>query len=196
MLAYGLETILKLAHPFVPFVTETIWQTLKWEGDSLLMTSSWPKAASGDDKKAKEFESIIAIISEIRGIMSAMHLRGGISLYHTGEKFLEEHGALIKSLAKLEDIKAVKHGDGLHLTSAPFRCWLDVDQATAKRYMTELKTKAEETHKAIQRLEERISNKSYLAKAPKHLVEESEAQLAELKTQLDKIREEYKRFGS
>jgi valyl-tRNA synthetase len=195
LLAYGLETILKLAHPFVPFVTETIWQTLKWEGDSLLMISDWPKAGKADEKKAEEFEIVKNIVSEIRYIKGAMHLRGGISLYHAGEKFLQEHGEMIAALAKLEGIKAVKDGDGLHLTTAPFKAWLDIDQATAKRFMTELKTKAEETHKSIQQLEERLGNKAYVDKAPKHLVEESKKQLEELKAQLDKIREEYKRFG-
>lgn len=195
VLAYGLETILKLAHPFVPFVSETIWQTMKWEGDGLLMLAAWPKAGGGDEKKAREFETIKAIVSEIRVIMSAMHLRGGISLYYTGDKFLDEHGSLIVGLSKLDGIKQVTDGDGLHLTSAPFNCWLDVDQDTAKRYVTELKTKAEALHKSIEQLEGRLANKGYVAKAPKHLIEQTEVQLADAKSQLDKIREEYKRFG-
>lgn len=196
MLAYGLETILKLTHPFVPFVSETIWQTLtSQDDDSLLMLASWPKPGASDRKKAEDFETIKAIIGEIRGITSAMHLRGGISLYHTGEKFLDEHGAFIVSMAKLDGIKQVTDGDGLHLTSSPFNCWLDVDQDTAKRYAAELKSKAEELGKDIKQLESRLANKGYLAKAPKHLVEQTEAQLADAKAQLHKVREEYGRFS-
>ncbi|MBA3758664.1 valine--tRNA ligase [Candidatus Saccharibacteria bacterium] len=195
VLAYGLETILKLAHPFAPFLTETIWQTLKWENDSLLITSEWPKAGKSDVKLAKEFEVIKAMVTEVRYIKGAMHLRSGINLYHAGEKFLSEHAELIKSLARLETIKEVRDGEGLHLTSAPFRCWLDIDQATAGQFMSELKTKAKEVDKSIKQLEERLSNKGYVSKAPKQLIEESEAQLAEAKTQLNKIRDEYKRFG-
>lgn len=195
LLAYGLETILKLAHPFVPFVTETIWQTLKWEADSLLMTSSWPKIDSVDEKKAKDFETIKTIVSEIRNIKGAMHLQDGVSLYHAGEKFLNEHGTIIAKLARLKDVKAFKAGDGLHLTSTKLNCWLDIDQDSARRYKDELKSKAEESAKSIERLEERLNNRGYIAKAPKHLIEETQKQLDDLKIQLDKIREEYKRFG-
>jgi valyl-tRNA synthetase len=42
MLAYILEASLKLTHPFAPFVTETVWQVLSWEADSLLAVSAWP----------------------------------------------------------------------------------------------------------------------------------------------------------
>ena len=48
LLAYLLETVLILAHPFAPFVTETIWQTLAWEGDS----SPWPANCSARSSAA------------------------------------------------------------------------------------------------------------------------------------------------
>lgn len=195
VLAYGLETILKLAHPFVPFLSETIWQTLKWEGDSLLITAQWPKGKGGDAKKAEEFEIIKSLVSEIRNIKGAMHLQGGISMYHAGEKFLIEHGELIRSLAKLKAVKEVKDGDGLHLTSVNLKTWLDIDQATAKRYASELKNKLDEVQKSITQLEGRLGNKGYTDKAPKHLVDESKKQLEELNKQLGKIKEEHSRFA-
>jgi valyl-tRNA synthetase len=43
LLAYVLESTLKIAHPFAPFVTETIWQTLAWEKDNFLATQLWPE---------------------------------------------------------------------------------------------------------------------------------------------------------
>jgi valyl-tRNA synthetase len=196
LLAYGLETILKLAHPFAPFVTETIWQTLKWEGDSLLVKSHWPKVAKADAKKAAAFEQVKQLVTEIRFIKGVMHLRSGLHLYHTGEPFLKEHADLITALGGLDGVVEVRDGHGLHLTSVDYRCWLDIDQETAHNFLKQLKTKAEDTVKAIQQLDARLANKNYVDKAPKHLVEETKAQLAEAKSSLVKIRDEYQRFNA
>jgi valyl-tRNA synthetase len=196
VLAYGLETILKLAHPFVPFVSETIWQTLKWEGESLLINSDWPKSEKADVEKAEAFEQVKAIVGEIRFIKGVMHLRTGIHLYHAGEKFLTEHADLIKSLAQLDAVKEVRDGYGLHLTTTSYNCWLDVDQETAHRFLEQLKEKATEQQKIIEQLESRLANKSYVDRAPKKLVEESKKQLEEAKEQLTKIKEEHNRFSA
>src|SRR5690606_16542713 len=115
VLAHGLETILKLAHPFAPFVTETIWQTLNTGRDSLLITSGWPEGHGGSTKDAKAFADIMAIVSEIRLITAST----GVSrprLYHTGDAFIAKHAEMIKKLAGLSDITEVKDGHGLHLT--------------------------------------------------------------------------------
>ena len=193
-LAYALESILKLAHPFAPFVTETIWQTLKWEGDSLLATSSWPKASKADAKKGAEFEEIKNIVTEIRLIRRATHLRSGLELYHSGDDFLSAHTTLIKRLASLDDIKSVRDGHGLHLTTTKHVCWLNIDEETANNYLHELKEQKTSQVKYIEQLETRLSNKAYVDKAPKALVEETKQQLEDAKVQLQKIEEEYTRF--
>jgi valyl-tRNA synthetase len=195
VLAYGLETILKLTHPFAPFVTETIWQTLKWEEDSLLITADWPKPVSGKAADAAIFEQVRNIVSEIRYIKGAMHLRGGISLYHTGEKLLEEQGDLIAALSRVDGVKQVRDGHGLHLTSVPFRCWLDIDQETAHHFVEELTTKIAEQQKVITQLEGRLSNDSYVKNAPAAVVDQTRDQLSEAKTQLEKLQAEHTRFA-
>jgi valyl-tRNA synthetase len=64
MLAYALDTVLRLAHPFAPFVTEVIWQELPWQ-DSILITETWPKEMlEPNAEMAKQFElDIIAILA-------------------------------------------------------------------------------------------------------------------------------------
>ncbi|MCA9332602.1 valine--tRNA ligase [Candidatus Saccharibacteria bacterium] len=195
ILGYILETILKLAHPFAPFVTETIWQTFKWEDDSILAISEWPSAPKYNKAAVENFEIIKSIVTEIRYIRSEMHLKGEINLYHGGEKFLNEHGSLICAMAKVSNVKEVEAGRGLHLTSTKLKCWLDVDQETIQNFLVKLEQKQSEQKQIIKQLESRLENKSYIKKAPKKLVDETKSQLEEAKAFLAKLAEESKRFG-
>ena len=203
VLAFSLETILKLAHPFAPFVTETIWQTLKWnvptdemakeEGDSMLASSSWPKAPSADKKAAAVFEDIMEVVTEIRLITAAV----GASkpcLYHSGDAFITQHAKLIKKLSGVSEITEVRDGNGLHLTQTDHSCWLDLDQATIERFTKQLSDKLTETKKTITNLEARLKNKAYTDKAPKDLVKQTKQQLEDAQELLVKQQQEYNRF--
>lgn len=193
LLAYALECILKLAHPFAPFVTETIWQTLKWEEGSLLIKSKWPKIDAGDAAQTATFEALRSLVIESRGIMRAL----GISkphLYHTGSTLLTEHGELVTRLAKLHGISEVESGRGLHLTQTTENCWLDIDFETAQRYLTKLEEQQTETALAIERLRLRLDNKAYVSRAPRALVDETKAQLEELTRRLTQTTAELDRF--
>src|SRR5690606_32576997 len=81
VLVYVLENILKLTHPFAPYVTETIWDTLKWE-KTLLVNSDWPEIKAGDKKQTRDFEELKNIISEIRHLRTQLQLRKN-TLYYT-----------------------------------------------------------------------------------------------------------------
>lgn len=194
MLAYVLETVLKLTHPFAPFVTETIWQTLKWEGDSLLITSSWPKPLKENTSQYEAFSKVQSVVEEIRFMSSTLHLQKPV-LYYSNEAFLEEQGDLIKSLARLGHIEKVSDGDGLHLTSSGISAWLGVDQDTIQKFIEKLSTKLHEQEQVITQLEARLSNKNYVQNAPEKIVAETKQQLAEAKTLLGKQQETYKRFS-
>lgn len=194
-LAYCLENILKLAHPFAPFVTETIWQTLAWEGDSLAATSSWPKPVKVSTDKMAVFEEIKAMVAEIRYIRGATQWRGELNLYHSGDDFIIENSELLKALAKINDIKEVRDGQGLHLTSTERRCWLDIDQQSARNFLTDLKARSAQQEKLVAQLQGRLNTPSYVANAPKALVNETKAQLEEAKAQIKKIAAEHDRFS-
>jgi valyl-tRNA synthetase len=193
VLAYALETVLKLAHPFAPFVSETIWQTLAWYKDTLLITGRWPSPVSFDKAKSAEFEEIRAIVSEIRAISNALKRRS-LNLYYSDAPFIQDNAQLIKRLAGLSTVGSVKAGHGLHLTATRYNAWLDIDQQTALAYMKRLETKKAAQEKAIAQLKGRLDNKDYLKKAPAELVGQTKEQLGEATLQLDKISQELKRF--
>jgi valyl-tRNA synthetase len=194
LLAYTLEQILLLAHPFAPFVTETIWQTLAWEKDSILAGRIFSKINAGKKERAEEFEEIKAIVAEARYITKALAVAGA-TLYYTDVPFLETNAEVIKRLARLRDVSEVKDGDGLYLTSTRHRCWLDIDTATAKAYLGELEGKRSKQGTVISQLEGRLKNDNYVKNAPKRVVDQTKEQLEDAREQLESINKEIERFS-
>ncbi|MEK7059233.1 MAG: class I tRNA ligase family protein, partial [Patescibacteria group bacterium] len=195
LLAYLLEAILTLAHPFAPFVTETIWQTLAWENDSVLATRELLQVPRSDAKQAADFGEIQAIVTEVRFIIKALRV-SGVTLYYSSVPFLSENAEIIKSLGRLKAVTEVSDGVGLYLTSTKHACWLDIDQGTARAYLKELEAKRDKQLQSIKQLEGRLSNKSYVDNAPRQVVEQTKSQLAEAKELLTSIEQETKRFAT
>lgn len=193
VMAFGLETILKLAHPFAPFVTETIWQTLAWEGDTILATSPWPKVSAGKGSQTEAFEEVKAIVSEARYLITALRLKKP-ALYYQKAILITENADQIKRLAGLTDVAEVQDGTGLRLTQTKHQAWLDVDHETIKHYQDQLIGRIDEQEISVKRLEERLANKDYVAHAPKEVVEQTRDQLRTAQEQLTRLRAEQKRF--
>ena len=194
LLLYGLKAVLKLSHPFAPFVTETIWQTLEATGDSLLVRESWPEGLNYDEKLVNEFEEIRNIVVETRAIVSAMQLEK-TALYYTGVPFLNQHSELITKLAGIAGVHEVEDGKGLHLTSTSHKCWLDIDRERAERYSQKLVISRDDSKKRLEGLQNRLSNKNYVHQAPKQLVEETKQQIITTQTLIDNIEKEIARFA-
>jgi len=195
VLAHCLTTVLKLAHPFAPFLTETIWQTLAWEGDSLLAVSSWPEAVKADAKQAKTFEEIMVVVSEVRQLMSELSL-SGTKLYYHDVQFLKDNAELVKKLTKLTAIQEVEAGLGLQLVQTPFQAWLDVDIDTINHHTRQLEKQKIEIMNQIKNLEGRLANANYVKQAPKAVVDQTKQQLEEANALLTKINDQQTRFTS
>ncbi len=178
MLAWVLDTSLKLAHPFAPFVTETIWQTLSWHTD-LLMTTSWPEGMPYDELMAAEFAQLQQLIMEIRYITAELPGNERYTLLYQDDSLITDNGSLIQRLARLKSLQTADQPRGLRLALSGRQAWLDVSEETLYEHQTNLETRLAETHAMIQALEARLANEAYIAKAPATLVEESRTQLNE-----------------
>ncbi len=194
LLAYLLDSILRLLHPFAPFVTETIWQTLNWTGDSVLIQAPWPKHKKFDKELASEFEEVKSIVSETRMIISNLKLRK-TQLFYNNAPFLRYHAELITKLAKITGVHEVEDGKGLHLTSTSHRAWLDVDRETREHYLEQLKKQLVEAENKLAGYNSRLGNEAYMKKAPKKLVEETKEQLEATTVLIEKINHEISRFS-
>lgn len=191
-LKYVLEGILKIAHPFAPFVTEAIWQTLRINDDSLLITESWPEKVEADAKKAQDFENLKSLIAEIRFIQHVMDI-SKTPLKYAADKLIEENAELIKRLAKTGEITSGK-GTGVKLTNSKNGVWIGISDKKLSEYTAKLDNDKLLAKQSISNLEGRLNNKGYVKNAPANIVEQTKDQLKEKQELLKRIEEEIKRY--
>lgn len=191
-LRYGLESILKLCHPFAPFVTEAIWQELGWSKE-LLITSAWPEIPHSDKKLAHQFEEVIATITETRMLVTAMGLSKP-NLFHNAD-ILDDNADIIARMAHLGAVERATKGSGFQLTSIRHKAWLDVDEAALKHYKDDLHAQLITTQENAERLQQRLNNKGYMASAPEKIVQQTRDQLDDAQAQVKQLQAELARFN-
>lgn len=189
MLAWVLDTSLTIAHPYAPFVTETIWQSLDWH-NNLLVLQKWPASISYDDIAAAEFSRLQKLVVEARYVMSELPGNERYTMLYQNDALVADNAALIKHLARLKDIQAIDIPRGLRLAASGREAWLDLSQETLYEHQTNLENRLAEARAFINTLEARLSNDSYVSKAPAHLVEESRKQLETKKELVDRLEAE------
>ena len=176
MSAWVLDTCLKIAHPFAPFVTETIWQTLMWHND-LLISTKWPEKIDYDDIAAAEFGRLKHLVNEVRFVIAGLPGDKHYSLLYQNDSLIADNAVLVQKLAKLKDVQSVEQGRGLRLANSGRQAWLDISEKTLKKHRSNLEKRLTEVNKQIKALETRLANENYIAKAPAELIDESRTQL-------------------
>ncbi|MGK2896727.1 MAG: valine--tRNA ligase [Candidatus Saccharimonadales bacterium] len=190
LLAWVLDTTLRITHPFAPFVTETIWQTLPWYKD-LLIKASWPEKLTYNEIAAAEFAQLQALVTEARFVKSELPGNNKYALIFGTDSLIEENAELIKRLAYLKDVQpAGKVVSGLRLAVAGREAWLDVDEKTLYEHQSNLEVRLAGTHAQINALKSRLDTPSYVDKAPAHLVDETRKNLTEKKALVLRLEQE------
>jgi valyl-tRNA synthetase len=189
MLAWVLDTCLRIAHPFAPFVTETIWQTLGWHKE-LLISTSWPEAIEFNDISAAQFEQLQLLVNESRYVTAALPGNEKYVLLYQEDALIEDNRALITHLARLKAVQSVDQAKGLRLAASNREAWLDVSDETLYEHQTNLETRLAETRQFVATLEGRLSNATYVEKAPTHLVDETRKQLEDNKSLIERLARE------
>lgn len=194
---WALEVCLKIAHPFAPFVTETIWQTLKWE-DSQIITSNWPSREKYSAAQAKQFDQIQLVISEVREVLSTVGSTD-VAVFTEHDSLIVQNADIVRQMTRVGLIEALDEGvtpeTGLQLTDTSERAWLDLDTDQIHTYRQQLEKRRADIQKAISAFEHRLSNESYVKNAPETLVNQTKSelkiksdQLAQLEHQLKHLR--------
>ena len=178
LLSWVLATSLKIAHPFAPFVTETIWQTLNYT-DGILMREAWPTPEKFDPIAAEQFEQLKLLVAEGRWVIAELPGNKKYRLLYGNDSLIADNQDTIKHLMRLEAIEHTDQPRGLRLAAANREAWLDIDSETLYQHQENLEMRLAESRQKLAGLKKRLENPTYVEKAPAHLVEETREQLAE-----------------
>lgn len=192
LLKVTLEMILKMLHPFAPFVTEAIWQSLSWT-DGQLITQKWPSRLKYDPISAANFESLITIVVEVRGTLQSLSgtNNGKYSLLYGEDSLVDDNQML---LAKLTGVKSVLGAEGqprgLRLALANHELYLDVPEEVIKAHRENLTEKILAAGRELDTLNARMMNPNYVDKAPQQLVRQTREQIEEKTALIERMKRE------
>ncbi|MDO4781503.1 MAG: valine--tRNA ligase [Candidatus Saccharibacteria bacterium] len=186
LLSWVLATSLQMAHPFAPFVTETIWQTLNYT-DGILMREKWPTSEAYDEIAAEQFEQLKTLVTEGRWVITELPGNKKYRLLYGTDNLIADNADTIKHLMRLEAIEHTDQPRGLRLASLNREAWLDIDAETLYQHQSNLEARLAEARATHANLEKRLSNTAYIEKAPAHLVDETRQNLADQKTLIDRL---------
>jgi valyl-tRNA synthetase len=201
VLLHVLEASLKLLHPFMPFITEEIWQKLPKNGDSI-MVSDFPKfRVDGSDAKVEEaMGKVMEVITGVRNIRGEMNLNPGLKLnvlIKTSradlEATLKKHAGFIRELARVDQITIGLDIEKPEVSASsvlgemdliiPLEGMMDFEEEK-RRIEKELKKIA----KDLIFLDKKLSNPNFVKKAPAEVIEKDEKRktaLSEKQAKLD-----------
>ncbi|MBT8768186.1 valine--tRNA ligase [Metapseudomonas boanensis] len=208
-----LEVALRLAHPFMPFITEEIWQRIKAQagksGDTLML-QPWPVANEARIDTAAEgdiawVKALMLGVRQIRGEMNiSMAKRIDIILVNANDedrRRLTENEPLLKKLAKLETVRVLATGEEAPMSATalvgdmqvlvPMAGLIDKDAELAR-----LDKEIQRLEGEVKRVGGKLGNEGFVAKAPADVIEKERAKLAEAEQALANLAEQRGKIAS
>ncbi len=200
VLAYVLDRTQRLIHPFMPFISEEIWQHLPHEGETITL-ASWPvyDAALESPEAVREMELLMDMIRSVRNIRAEVNVpmskkvelavnaagEAELTILRRNEEFIERFCGTSKLEigtglpAPDKAMTAIVTGAELYL---PLAGLIDISQEIA-RLEKELQTLIGE----VQRVEKKLANEGFVAKAPAKVIEEERAKMNDYADKRDKV---------
>ncbi|OYD08272.1 valine--tRNA ligase [Paludifilum halophilum] len=204
VLVYVLDQSLRLLHPFMPYITEEIWQHLPVDGESITV-SQWPQKnpAFEATQAVQEMRVLIETIRAVRNIRAEME----ISPKKQVELIIRADGSVLSAYRNNEsairrlcgadrfqagsDLARPDKATTAVVTGAeifiPLEGLIDIGQ-TITRLQDELK----KLDKEVERVEKKLANRGFVSKAPAHIVEEEKQKGAEYRQKRDKVKNRLK----
>ncbi|OGH86868.1 MAG: valine--tRNA ligase [Candidatus Magasanikbacteria bacterium RIFOXYB2_FULL_40_13] len=205
ILNYILNTILKLWHPFMPFVTEAIWEEI-YEKENILMVEKWPVPAKvSQGKQIKDFEILKNIITGIRALRAEYKIEPAkkLNVYIFGKNagLVKSNSEVISFLARIDNLnisnkkKAVAQAVGF--VAGGYEIFVDlagvVDFSKEKE---RIQKEIDAVAPYVGSVEKKLSNKEFVKNAPKEVVEGEKKKLEEAKEKLEKLNQQLNNLKS
>jgi valyl-tRNA synthetase len=199
-MAWVLGRLLHLLHPVMPFITEELWEHVGAGAEGRLITAPWPafEAALIDPEVEAEIDWAIRLIGEVRAVRAEMNVPAAAKIPLLMKDMaaestarLEAHRGIISRLARLDGIQAAaaevpKGAAQIVIDEAtailPLAGVIDVEQEKARLAREQDKLAAE-----IAKLDKKLANQQFLAKAPPEVVEEQRDRRAEQAEKSDRL---------
>ena len=208
-LVHVLEKLLRLAHPLIPFITEEIWQKVKGfmdiTADSIMLQSFPQVEENGFDPEAEaEIEWLKEVIVAVRNIRAESNIAPskGLDLLFRNlsaenAKTLGKQTALLKVMAKLDNLQVLAANEIAPLAVAKLvgNAELLVPMAgfiNKEAELARLTKEIEKYQNEVKRIENKLSNEAFVAKAPEAVIAKEREKQAEYQSGLEKIQEQYK----
>ncbi|MGR6981192.1 valine--tRNA ligase [Testudinibacter sp. P27/CKL/0425] len=203
-----LESLLRLAHPIIPFITEEIWQRAKGlvgvTGDTIML-QPFPsyQAELADQTALDEITWLKEIIVNVRNIRAEKNIppSKGLDLLLRNLSdneiaCLKKNRALLQNMAKLDSIQLLAQGDGAPLSVAklvgsnellvPMAGFIDKTAELAR-----LNKEIERFQNEIARIENKLSNEGFVSKAPPAVIDKERSKMEEYQDGLEKLKAQY-----
>ena len=196
--AYVFKQILILLHPFIPFVTEEIWLNNKFDntGKDFLMLANWPSGEFERDTSINQVEKIISIVSELRSFKNELSVSPGsfidISIETVSKKeqsFFIDNEIILKKLGRIRNLHNKdldKPAATLMVSGDLFKVYFDED-VDLKLIKKNLTTRQDKYQEEMNKISERLANKSFVDRAPKDIVDQEKTNYNNLKNDVERI---------
>ena len=197
------EKLMQMLHPFMPFITEEIWQHIRErkDGESIMYsTNGNEKFTNEDEKLLAEIETVKQIVVGIRAVRAEKNIapREELQLNVVNSNVNEKFASTVKKMAKVNEIQTISEKDGLSASfmvgtteyTVPLGNLIDKDAEKAKA-----NAELEHLEKFLASIEKKLSNEKFTAHAPEKVVEMERKKLCDTQSKIATIKETLKNLG-
>ncbi len=200
--AWVMNRLLRLLHPFMPFITEELWALFGGAGAGRLINASWPQAEDSLTDAAAEDEIgwVIGLVSGIRSVRSEVHVPAAaripmilIGATEENRKRLDAYSGLISPMARLQEISTAAEGaapprGSIQLVHREATVALPVgDVIDIAKEQARLRKDRDKLDGEIDKIDNKLGNEQFLSKAPQAVIDELRDRRAGLVARRDAV---------
>ena len=203
MLVYIMSNTLKLLHPFMPFITEEIWQTLPHEGESI-MISEWPVYKDEYDfsVEEQEMDRIMEAVRAIRNRRAEMNVppskKAKYYIATAHKDTFEKAGIFMQGLASCSEAEigdSFEIDDAVCIVTTDAKIYIPLGELVDfEKEIARLNKEKEKVLKDLEFIDKKLNNENFVAKAPKAVVDGQREAAQKLRDKIAMIDESIEKF--